>query len=148
VAAVLQKQPRLLGGLPFKSALSRVAAALVPAALLGGAAKPSLPPAAGPTAQLVLAGSDAEAMATATGDDMASQAADAEALAAGALLVLAFATQSAQLAAAWVDEPFVRTLLWLAHAPPSPCVLAGALGLPRPPTRTARGARRQRRCSA
>jgi hypothetical protein len=118
----------------------------VPAALLGGAAKPSLPAAAGPAAQLVLAGSDAEA--TATGDDVASQAADAEALAAGAPLLLVFATQSAQLAAAWVDEPFVRTLIRLAHAPPSPCVLAGALGLPRPPTRTARGARRQRRCSA
>jgi DnaJ family protein C protein 13 len=129
LAALLQQEPRLLGLLTSKSALSPVVAALAPAALLGGAAKPLSPGAAGAAAQAAPAASDAEAMAAATGDDVASQAADAEALAAGALSLLAFATQSAQLTAALIDESFVRTLLWLAHAPPSPRVLAGALGL-------------------
>ena len=113
LGALLRQEPRLLGLLTSKSALSPLVAALAPAA-----GEQQQQEASG------VGGTDGS-----SGDSAAAVAADAEALAAESLALLASATQSAQLVQALVDEPFVRTLLRLAHAPPSARVLAGALGL-------------------
>jgi DnaJ family protein C protein 13 len=136
LGALLQQEPRLLGLLTSKSALSPLVAALAPAAAAAtaGAASASAAIADGGdtageeyVAAAALVGSSGGADGGGDGD--AAVAADAEALAAASLSLLAGATQSATLVAALVDEPFVRTLLWLAHTPPSHRVQQGALGL-------------------
>jgi DnaJ family protein C protein 13 len=147
LSALLQQEPRLLGLLTSRSALSPLAAALAPAARAGvgagagmGAAKaPGAPPGANgevPAAVEALpaarVAADAAGGADAGGgapEGDAALVADAEALAAGALALLSGATQNAQLVAALADEAFVRTLLWLAQSPPSGRVLGAALGM-------------------
>jgi DnaJ family protein C protein 13 len=118
---LLEAEPRLLGLLSSKSAVSPLVACITPAA----AAYPPLYEAA------------AAAAAAAAGADKASEAASAaqqladtaEQLAALGLQLLGRAVANAAVQEAVTDEALLRQLFWLAVQPPSARVLGLALGL-------------------
>jgi DnaJ family protein C protein 13 len=116
---LLDSEPRLLGLLSSKSAVSPLVACLTPAA----ASYPPLfdvPPPAGNTSQLSPSG------------DSSSQdalAATAEQLAALGLQLLIRSIANAAVQEVVTDESLLRQLYWLTVQPPSMRVLQGCLGL-------------------
>ncbi|KAF8069423.1 GRV2 [Scenedesmus sp. PABB004] len=130
LGGLLEAEPRLLGLLSNKSALSPLVACVTPAA----ATFPPLYEAA--AAGGGGGGSDAAGGAAGAGGapapgsaEAAALAATAEQLAALGLALLARATANAAVTDALTDEGLLRQLFWLAVQPPSPRVLCGALAL-------------------
>lgn len=125
---LLEQEPRLLGLLTSRSALSPLLAALLPAACaLAPPASPPQPPQ--PSEPLgdeaVAAAATGPAAAAAGGADLAF----VDKLAVSSLGFLTKLTQHSGCVEAMVDEEMLRRLCWLLHAPSSYGCLAATLGL-------------------
>lgn len=125
---LLEAEPRLLGLLSSKSALSPLVSCITPAA----AAWPPLYEQAattGAAAQPLAAGADSTSPSSSGSMDGQALAHTAEHLAALGLQLLLRATANATVQEALTDEVLLRQLYWLLVQPPSARVLNAALAL-------------------
>lgn len=134
---LLEAEPRLLGLLSSKSALSPLVACITPAAsshpplyeqAAAAVAEADGHPQEVPADESSAAGAGNSSKA-ASEADAAALAETAEKLAALGLQLLTRAIANAAVAEALTDESLLRQLYWLAVQPPSSRVLVGALGL-------------------
>lgn len=119
-AGLLESEPRLLGLLSSKSALSPLVACITPAAA-------SWPPLYEQAAAEAAGGPDASSSSM----DAATLAETGEQLASLGLQLLLRATANAAVQEALTDEALLRQLYWLCVQPPSARVLNAALALMR-----------------